>query len=98
MVTVGRRRGFVTFAAAAIALMQVSPKLTILDGFCSVLLAPWRMSVVGSLRSGRGCGRRSEWPVFWDEVLVMLWVLSPHNPLLGCQSRIPSYFLHGCMS
>lgn len=72
MVPVGRRRGFVTFAAAAIALMQVSPKLTILDGCCSVLLAPWRLSVVGSLRSGRGCGRRSEWSGFWDEVLVLL--------------------------
>jgi len=52
----GRRRVFATFAAAAIALMQVSPQLMILDGYCT------GVGVVGFRRRRRGRSRRHAQP------------------------------------
>jgi len=82
----GRRRVFATFAAAAIALMQVSPQLMILDGYCT------GVGVVGFRRRRRG---RSEGSGvfgmrFWSclgsrACITVSWDLSCY------------YFLHGCM-
>lgn len=55
----GRRRGgFATFAAAAIALMQVSPKLMILDGYCTgVGVVGFRTSAAAAAAAAAPKGR-----------------------------------------
>jgi hypothetical protein len=81
----GRRRGFATFAAAAIALMQVSPQLMILDGYCT------GVGVVGfRRRRGRSEGSGVFGMRFWSWLGSRACITVSWD--LGCY-----YFLHGCM-